>query len=82
MYVHAVGRRGSVALRWDGGGELCGAQGRQPQLHGVREHDVSFELVVQPHPHLRHLRLGCWLSNKQNLAACRLLLRCACDDYE
>uniref|UniRef100_A0A804QLM0 Bacterial Ig-like domain-containing protein n=1 Tax=Zea mays TaxID=4577 RepID=A0A804QLM0_MAIZE len=60
MYVHAVGRRGSVALRWDGGGELCGAQGRQPQLHGVREHDVSFELVVQPqpHPHLRHLRLG------------------------
>jgi len=74
MYIHAVGRRAGVALRRirreqrdDGGGELRGAQGREPHLHGVRENHVTFEFVVQPH--LRHLRLGCWLSNKHGCLA-------------
>ncbi|XP_021303081.1 uncharacterized protein LOC8065336 isoform X2 [Sorghum bicolor] len=60
MYTNAVGRRAGVALRREqrDDDELHRAQGREPHLHGVRENDV----IIAEQPHLRHLRLGCWLN--------------------
>lgn len=56
---HAVGRRKGVGLRReqrDGDdGELCRARRREPHLGSVRQQTTE--------PDLRHLRLGCWLSN-------------------